>query len=153
MKVRNGFVSNSSSSSFILGYGVVKDEQKLQKYLKDNKIEVSEVIDMDNNYNADVKLFHEYSLWEEDLYLNGGNCTDLKIPEKYVNSENKILVVQILNNEGDSTFYNETRDELDYDKSDYIDFYSTKQQQIIELLKDESIFENPELRFGAERNG
>ena len=34
MKIRKGFVSNSSSSSYIIGLGIVKDEIKLDKFLR-----------------------------------------------------------------------------------------------------------------------
>jgi len=36
MKVRSGFVSNSSSSSFILGIGIVEDEAKFREACKDS---------------------------------------------------------------------------------------------------------------------
>lgn len=35
MKIRSGFVSNSSSSSFILGIGIVADEEKFRQACKD----------------------------------------------------------------------------------------------------------------------
>jgi hypothetical protein len=41
MKIRSGFVSNSSSSSFIIGYGVVKDVDHFKSYLKKNKIKIN----------------------------------------------------------------------------------------------------------------
>ena len=40
MKIRNGFVSNSSSSSFMIGIGVVKNEKKLNEYMKKNNLEI-----------------------------------------------------------------------------------------------------------------
>lgn len=39
MKVRQGFVSNSSSSSFIIGVGKVIDEDKITSYCKENGID------------------------------------------------------------------------------------------------------------------
>ena len=33
MKIRNGFVSNSSSSSFIATYGIVRDEEQYNKWM------------------------------------------------------------------------------------------------------------------------
>jgi len=42
MKVRSGFVSNSSSSSFILGIGIVDDEAKFREACKDVGLTVNE---------------------------------------------------------------------------------------------------------------
>lgn len=39
MKIRNGFVSNSSSSSFVIAIAEVTDEEKIRIYLKENKID------------------------------------------------------------------------------------------------------------------
>ena len=51
MKIRNGFVSNSSSSSFILGLAKIDDYNKFQNYINQNDIKL--------NYQITVKTYEE----------------------------------------------------------------------------------------------
>jgi len=44
MKIRNGFVSNSSSSSFIISIGKIVDDNKFEKYCKNNDIKLDDDI-------------------------------------------------------------------------------------------------------------
>ena len=89
MKIRSGFVSNSSSSSFIVGVALVSDINKLKEYLTQHGIEfdnysffvcsVKEVKDnkrysvtfskQDKHYVVEVDSF-EYGV---HLNLPGGN--------------------------------------------------------------------------------
>jgi hypothetical protein len=142
MKTRNGFVSNSSSSSFIIGYAVIKDRKRFENYC--NK-----------NLNLDtygLKLFDSYfDLTSEDRILTGGNETEMLVPQG-LDYNNPILTVQITNDEGDSRFISEDGFDLNYKQAEDISFYSEKQQAIIK------IFEQPfvgvsKIIFGAERNG
>ena len=76
MKVRTGFVSNSSSSSFILGWGVTADGQfeELKNFLSKNKIEYDGIIDYAQKSYEDVKLFMRH-LDNGERILYGGNDT------------------------------------------------------------------------------
>ena len=149
MKIRNGFVSNSSSSSFIIGYGVIKDREQLESYLRENKIELNyEVKILDHNYLFECP---KDKYWSEDI-LCGGNDTDLKIPEEYYTEE--LFVVEIHNNEGDSYFNQSDYDwDPDYDKARDPSFYSEQQQKIIKLFDNEEFFSKSYYIIGAERYG
>jgi hypothetical protein len=146
MKTRYGFVSNSSSSSFILGYGLIKDSNKLNDYFETNNIKIS--------YNVNIKKQYEPFEYQNENELRGGNCTTLNIPEDlYLKGD--ILIVNILNDEGDEMFYNEFSEEFDYDKAKEISFYNTEQQALINLFNNSDIIKqnNRQVVFGAERNG
>ena len=156
MKIRLGFVANSSSSSFIIGFGSVNQKKmnELKNFINDylNKDEycLLSVDDIKNNSGYLVNYNHEYNkacigFIEEDLPIDKFNENDL------------LLIVSISNDEGDSYFYDEEDDyELDYSIADQIDFYNERQQKIINMLSDGLFFnkEKPSIcSIGAARNG
>ena len=144
MKTRNGFVSNSSSSSFIIGYAVVTDRKKFADYISLNDIEIN---------NFDLKMYDiGFYLTSEDRILTGGNYTEMLVPQ-LLSYNDPIFTVQILNDEGDEAFTTETTDyELDYEIANDISYYSKEQQATIRLF-DQPFVGKHSVKFGAERNG
>lgn len=69
MKIRNGFVSNSSSSSFCI-YGIEIERSKVEEILKRNNIEISND-EKNSRYKLHKKL--EKLVSENDLEFYGGN--------------------------------------------------------------------------------
>lgn len=151
MKIRNGFVSNSSSSSFILGYAVIKDKEAFYQYCKKHKI----VYDIDSNSYSEIKLVDGLSLNKNNRVLSCTNHTDLVIPIDLEFINKPILIIELGNNEGDEEFYNEAKDELDYSKAKQIDFWRGTQRALIELFNDSTIVDikQSDIIYGVERNG
>ena len=65
MKIRNGFVSNSSSSSFIISNNNFESLRDLATHMIDSKYD-----EYMNNTGRD-KQYDKYRIKEHDLYLNG----------------------------------------------------------------------------------
>ncbi len=144
MKQRHGFVSNSSSSSFIIGYGTVKNAQLFQEYLNHHKLELGYDLHM---YNVENGFYDD-----PEGEISGGNVTSIYIPEDMRNETT--FTACIHNNEGDGAFAiyeNGEFIELDWDRVDY-DYFDEKDRAVIDLFS-QPFIEHGEVKYGVERNG
>jgi hypothetical protein len=152
MKRRTGFVSNSSSSSFIIGIGIIKDEDKLRKALEahgcseyDYEIktldEIKESDGWDNKYRKDTSEVVNTACINDE--------PEITLIVKDTSS--KVLLVNVGNNEGDDSFWN--GDDMDYDQVDY-DWFSKDQQFLMDVLENNELISGSSgYEYGASRNG
>ena len=153
MKIRNGFVSNSSSSSFIVGVAKINNYNEFTKYIIDNNIkldysikvmtlsEIKENNDYDMHFNNN-KIYVDS--FQTGAYLDTKDCKD----------EDLFLTVNICNNEGDSNFMTSDYDDIDYDID--ISFFDIHDKKIYEAFYNEESgldLNKSEICFGAGRNG
>jgi hypothetical protein len=130
MKFRSGFVSNSSSCSFVIAIAKIKDEKKFQTWLKNHKHDDIEVCDH-----------------KGDLFVESFNGCIVSIPKDKITDG-----VYVKYYHGEDIYPNEDGD-CDYNVG-LIDFNS-EVETIVNDITDESseIFELGNYDCGAGYNG
>jgi len=156
MKIRTGFVSNSSGSSFILGIAKVSDIEKFNEYLikTGNKIDGMDLSLMSvrtiRNTPADRLFFVEkiYGL----IQTSNFNDTSVSIEDSKLNNEDLLFIVNIVNNEGDQAFQSDA-DSFTPDYNIDLTFFPCEQQKLYEWMNENSGLTMIEKIYGAARNG
>jgi hypothetical protein len=153
MKIRNGFVSNSSSSSFIVGIAKINDIIKFDEFINKNKIKL-------DDYETQVVSLGEIKtgeIYSCKLYKDNINVisfdSDVLISAKDTNDDDLFFITNISNDEGDGAFV-DLNDDLDYDID--LSFFDSKQQNIFNMFYNSESgldLKNKDVTFGAGRNG
>ena len=141
MKIRTGHVSNSSSSSFIIGIGKIKNQVAFDKFCKDKGMRpgVGRYEDISVHTGKDLKEVKGWGASAKTFSIHGGNYTDITVFKGKLDSEEKYVIVNIGNNEGDCyPFVVEDEDgeygDLNYDAADYNYFEELGQAKYIDLF-------------------
>jgi len=161
MKIRSGFVSNSSSSSFVMAFAQIDDEGKFDEWCEKNDIEFDGYDTMKLSFDEliqKVKIDKFNRLFNIDWASSGG-CIyfgDKEISE--LDQRKSFFAAEIIGDEGDyefSSVYDEDADEYHYTEINYdIDesFFSGKEEAILNISKENGL-SHIQTDYGAGRNG
>lgn len=145
MKIRSGFVSNSSSSSYIIGVGRVADETALVEYCNKNHIDykivtTKEILEFKFNWSYIKRVINEMTYLVNNAF--DGNEVMLEIDP---NINEKFVSIN----------HSEEMEESEDGETNYdIDSgYFNKTGQAIFDIASCSFVKNWEVSYGAGRNG
>ncbi|MFW6002096.1 MAG: hypothetical protein ACOCQD_02045 [archaeon] len=168
MKYRTGFVSNSSSSSFMGGIGVITNYEKFEKWKSS----------FDQFIQSDINIYDKEDTWgelkETDNFIRlrmpvnsepeiniskkeiedcqNGIPVEQKAKNKLLNNHFNVVYFVIGNDEGDSAFVNYDGGDIDYDID--LDFFDKDQKRLYEEFgSDKSGVICVDRILGADRNG
>ena len=140
MKLRTGFVSNSSSSSFIQGLAVVTDVDKVKKWMDETGID----LDMELMSNLAGK-WDAPNIAGSEVYMddfNGGRLSinieqiDLDLPDdmraKALLAQGDNPFIVWFSDSGGDPSYDEEYGEYDYDVG--LDFFDNKSVRLYEAF-------------------
>lgn len=166
MKIRNGFVSNSSSSSFIIGLGLISDYNKFESWFKKTLSKGRTiyhcfdygVIDYNSIFSNEEYVKKQLDYYSIEKIENDSetkitfesftfNRVSLKINEE---NKNNIFFYSYKGCEGDHKFC-KGDNWPDYDID--IDFFKKEQQEVIIGFNKNNGFSEWDIKFGAGRDG
>jgi len=157
MKIRTGFVSNSSSSSFMIGIAKIEDRDKFDSWLKDND-DIKVCSDSPFSHDAlkicKVKDVHEYYKKSDRITVESFLYGDASILLDKLNEEDELAIFDYIGDEGDGQFQfgHERYDyECDYDID--LDFFDKEYQDTFNGLSKENGLSMISKTYGAGRNG
>lgn len=146
MKIRHGYVSNSSSSSFLIGVAKVKDRDKVEELIKDT-------------YGAQILSIKDYLSGKSEFWgleMNGNSLTlesfdSTQVTVKDLSSLDEVLIYETSGGD-ESDFWNEEYEEHDYD-IDLDHFPENVQKIFMSIQQGADGLEPGQAAFGAGRDG
>lgn len=149
MKLRKGFVSNSSSSSFICGIAEIKDKEKFNKYVSDHKIKLDE-------YDVYVHSAGNDKRWDVNFAKDDVTVESFQTSSSVRRSSSdsaEYFVVNVSNDEGDGPFWNDDYMEYEYDID--LSYFDEDQRKVYGMFFNSESGLNLEnsITYGAGRNG
>ena len=136
MKIRTDFVTNSSSSSYIICFARIADEEKAKTIIEKHNLNVFDVNGVNKEKNWCGELGADYCgaiIWNTDEILEA-------------HPDDKYIIIE------DSNDAYEEWDE-EYDSYDIYYDYNFAANDVIEEITEENGFANIEIAEGEGRNG
>lgn len=148
MKIRTGFVSNSSSSSFMLAAAKVTDLEKATEFLK--KLNFGKYEDVQIVCTLAERAPHYACIRGEDFVVESFTGDSVSAS---IENTSHILLAYLCPNEGDYSFLCGDPDNPDLDYGIGLDFFPQNMQDFYMGLTSENGFTAVKKMYGAGRNG
>jgi len=104
MKTRNGFVSNSSSSSFIIAVGKVIDKEKVESFLDSCDMKDSYFISIEK-LSGMTTLAYPTNINDERIVIESFEGSSVELDRSLLKEDDEVLVIYIATNEGASGIF------------------------------------------------
>ena len=156
MKIRNGYVSNSSSSSFIIGIAKIIDLEKMRKYLSDMGISSGGYeFTIISKYDLEQNKPWDINIRDNIISLESFNGADVRLDSSDMNGLDVMLIYGFTGHD-DSDFMNDDDIFYDLDYDIDLDFFDESEQKIFKMFSDKNSgldIKTSDITFGAGRNG
>ena len=158
MKIRQGFVSNSSSSSFLLAFTEIVNKDAFDRWVKDLKFDINTLKDDEYWYRScgGCWVVTGKQILEKYIKRIDSFQSDIKIDSSKINLEKYYFIVNEINDEGDGAFTSGEPDDYEPNYDIDVTFLPIYQQEIYSAVYDKKdIFDsvNTNCYYAAARNG